>query len=99
MPPLLIRFDGKVIISPSGRTAHLGGSRRNERERTSPLEFLPGGGVDQPRLDTGADLLDLENLDQKLWVALSCPVKGLDLDEKTLALIDTDRDGRVRANE
>jgi hypothetical protein len=38
-------------------------------------------------------------LDQKLWVALSCPVEGTELDEKTLALIDTDKDGKIRAPE
>jgi hypothetical protein len=44
-------------------------------------------------------LLDLENLDQKLWVALSCPVSGIEIDEKTLVMIDTDGDGRIRASE
>ena len=61
--------------------------------------FFRAGGVDQPRLDTGADLVALKDLDQKLWVALSCPVKGLEFDERTLALLDTDKDGRVRALE
>ena len=61
--------------------------------------FFRTGGLDQVALTSGADLLGLEHLDQKLWVALSCPVKGLELDEKTLALIDTDGDGRVRAPE
>ncbi|MDI1319799.1 MAG: hypothetical protein PSW75_06335, partial [bacterium] len=46
-----------------------------------------------------ADLLSLDQLDQKLWVALSCPVRGLELDEKTLAMIDTDGDGRIRVPE
>ncbi len=32
-------------------------------------------------------------------MALSCPVKGLELDEKTLALIDSDSDGRIRVPE
>jgi len=27
--------------------------------------------------------MHLDQLDQKLWVALSCPVKGLEIDEKT----------------
>ena len=45
--------------------------------------FWRAGGVDQVRLDRGADLLQLRSLDQKLWVALSCPVKGLEFDEKT----------------
>ena len=62
-------------------------------------KFFRTGGLDQVALETGADLLDLENLDQKLWVALSCPVKGLEIDEATLALIDTDGDGRIRVPE
>jgi hypothetical protein len=53
--------------------------------------------LDQAKLETGADLIALDQLDQKLWVALGCPVKGLELDEKTLALIDTDGDGRIGA--
>ena len=62
-------------------------------------KFFRTGGLDQVSLETGADLLNLEQLDQKLWVALSCPVKGLELDEQTLALIDTDGDGRIRVPE
>lgn len=58
-------------------------------------KFFRTGGLDQVSLETGADLLALDQLDQKLWVALGCPVKGLELDEKTLALIDADRDGRI----
>ncbi len=62
-------------------------------------KFFRTGGLDQVALETGADLVGLEQLDQKLWVALSCPVKGLELDEKTLALIDDDNDGRIRVPE
>ena len=62
-------------------------------------KFFRIGGLDQVSIETGADLLALKDLDQKLWVALSCPVKGLELDEKTLALIDTDQDGRIRVPE
>ncbi|ACB76356.1 hypothetical protein [Opitutus terrae] len=60
-------------------------------------KFFRTGGFDQVSLETGADLLALDQLDQKLWVALGCPVKGLELDEKTLALIDRDNDGRISA--
>lgn len=63
------------------------------------FQFFRTGGLDQVTLATGADLLALDQLDQKLWVALSCPVKGLEIDEKTLALIDTDGDGRIRVPE
>lgn len=62
-------------------------------------KFYRVGGLDQVALETGADLEHLEELDQKLWVALSCPVKGLELDERTLALLDLDHDGRVRSPE
>ena len=61
--------------------------------------FFRLGGLDQVSLATTADLLALDRLDQKLWVALSCPVKGLDLDEKTLALVDSDGDGHIRVPE
>lgn len=61
--------------------------------------FFRTGGLDQVALTTADDLHHLDQLDQKLWVALACPVKGLDLDEKTLALIDTDGDGRIRVPE
>jgi hypothetical protein len=57
------------------------------------------GGLDQVALDTGEDLALLGGLDQKLWVALSCPVRGLEIDSRTLQLLDLDKDGRVRAPE
>src|SRR5436309_2637217 len=62
-------------------------------------KFFRAGGFDQVRLDSGADLVALDQLDQKLWVALACPTTGLEFDSKTLALIDTDKDGRIRAPE
>ena len=62
-------------------------------------KFFRTGGLDQVALESTADLLALESLDPKLWVALSCPVKGLELDERTLALIDADGDGRIRVPE
>jgi hypothetical protein len=61
--------------------------------------FFRAGGVDQVQLSRGADLAHLGELDQKLWVALACPVSGLAIDARTLKLIDTDGDGRIRANE
>src|SRR5580765_2706551 len=61
--------------------------------------FFQAGGFDQVRLHTGRDLLALDQLDQKLWVALACPATGLEFDAKTLALVDTDNDGRIRAPE
>ncbi|MDO8319820.1 hypothetical protein [Rhodoferax sp.] len=66
---------------------------------THAWRFFRAGGFDQVRLDTADDLLALAQLDQKLWVALSCPVKGIEFDARTLELIDTDTDGHVRAPE
>jgi hypothetical protein len=62
-------------------------------------KFVRSGGLDQVSLKSGPDLSALGELDQKLWVALSCPVKGLQIDERTLAVIDTDGDGHVRPPE
>ncbi len=68
-------------------------------ESTHTWRFFRAGGFDQVKLETGADLLNLDQLDQKLWVALACPASGLEFDKQTLALIDSDKDGRVRAPE
>jgi hypothetical protein len=61
--------------------------------------FFRAGGFDQVLLETGADLMSLEALDQKLWVALSCPVSGIEFDAKSLAFVDADADGHIRAPE
>lgn len=61
--------------------------------------FFRAGGVDQVVLKSGSDIESLRELDQKLWVALACPTKGTEIDEKTLDLIDTDNDERIRAPE
>lgn len=61
--------------------------------------FFRAGGFDQVRIDSGADLLALAQLDQKLWVALSCPARGIEFDTDTLTLIDADKDGHIRAPE
>ena len=62
-------------------------------------KFFRAGGFNQVVISSGADLLNLDQLDQKLWVALACPTTGVEFDKATLALIDTDKDGRVRAPE
>jgi hypothetical protein len=57
------------------------------------------GGFDQVRLEKPEDIKHLGELDQKLWAALSCPVDGLEFDARTLAMLDSDSDGRVRVQE
>lgn len=64
---------------------------------THRWNFFRAGGFDQVKLESGADLAHLDQLDQKLWVALACPTRGLEFDNRTLDLIDTDKDGRIRA--
>jgi hypothetical protein len=57
------------------------------------------GGFDQVIIDSGDDICHLPELDQKLWAALSCPTTGIELDARTLELLDTDGDGRIRVPE
>ncbi|MCC8189749.1 MAG: ABC transporter permease, partial [Planctomycetes bacterium] len=56
-------------------------------------------GLDQVDLRTAEDFRHLGDLDPKLWVALSCPTAGLQFDPRTLALLDIDKDGRIRIAE
>jgi hypothetical protein len=62
-------------------------------------KFFRAGGFEQVLLENGNDLMALDQLDPKLWVALSCPAHGVELDNKTLELIDMDGDGRIRVPE
>ena len=62
-------------------------------------QFSRVGGVNRVNIETGMDVASLEHLDQKLWTALSCPVHGMEIDSKTLELIDTDKDERIRVPE
>jgi hypothetical protein len=61
--------------------------------------FSSVGGVNRVNLLSGNDIKSLDQLDQKLWTALSCPVYGMEIDSKTLALIDSDGDNRIRVPE
>lgn len=58
--------------------------------------FQRSGGVDQVVLRSREDLLHLDQLDPKLWIALSMPTRGVELDPRTLDVLDTDKDGHVR---
>lgn len=69
----------------------------NEKSRN--WKFFRAGGFDQVKLESAADLANLDCLDQKLWVALACPTHGLELDSQTLGWIDSDKDGRIRPPE
>ena len=62
-------------------------------------QFFRAGGVDQVLIRTGEDIAHIGELDQKLWVALACPTRGLEFDSRTLDFIDSDHDGRIRPPE
>ena len=62
------------------------------------FRFFRAGAVDQVVLEEGT-LANLESLNKKLWLALACPTRGLELDSRSLDLIDTDKDGRIRPPE
>lgn len=61
--------------------------------------FFRSGGFDQVQLDRIADWQHLDQLDPKLWAVLSCPAQGLEFDARTLQLLDSDQDGRIRLPE
>ncbi|MBQ0127322.1 MAG: hypothetical protein KBS80_04950 [Bacteroidales bacterium] len=62
-------------------------------------EYSRIGGVTRVNLRSGEDIAHLGELDQKLWTVLSCPTKGLEFDARTLELLDTDGDGKIRVPE
>ncbi len=63
------------------------------------FRFFKTGGFEQLIITTPEDLAAIENLDPKLFVVLAMPTKNVDGDAKTLSLIDTDKDGRIRVPE
>ena len=72
---------------------------KKNKEQGYQWKYISVGGVTRVAITSGEDIAHLSELDQKKWTVLSCPVKGLEFEEKTLALIDKDGDGRVRAQE
>lgn len=63
------------------------------------VRYFRAGGLNQLCLETVDDLKVLATLDETLWVASSCPTTGLDLDERSLRLMDLDNDGQIRVPE
>ncbi len=69
------------------------------KEQKYKWEFENVGGSLRVRIAKGRDIARLEELDPKMWTVLSCPVKGLEIDEKSLSYIDSDGDGKIRIND
>lgn len=62
-------------------------------------QYCSLGGVVRVKIGSGEDIAHLAELDEKMWTTLSCPVDGLELDKRTLELLDSDRDGKIRVGE
>lgn len=63
------------------------------------FNFFCAGGVEQLSIRTPEELAAVETLDPKLWLAISMPTSEIDFDARTLELIDSDGDGRIRVAE
>ena len=70
-----------------------------KQAETSPWKFASVGGTVRVKLESGADICNLPQLDRKMWTVLSCPVQGLEFDAKTLQLIDANADGKIRVDD
>jgi len=57
------------------------------------------GGCSRVKIASGQDIAHLDELDVKMWTVLSCPTKGLEIDEKSLKYMDRDADGKIRVND
>ena len=68
-------------------------------EKQYPWSFCSLGGVTRVKISSGEDIAHLRELDRKLWTVLSCPVDGLIFDRKTLDILDSDKDGKIRVDE
>ncbi len=62
-------------------------------------KFFKSARCVQVKLETGADLAALVELDEKLWTVVSASTEGLRFDAATLKLLDADGDGRIRVPE
>ena len=69
------------------------------KDKKYKWEFVNLGGSSRVRISSGEDIAHLDELDPKMWTVLSCPVTGLEIDDKSLAYIDVDSDEKIRVND
>ena len=74
-------------------------SKKSKNDGKYEWSYCSLGGTVRVNVQSGEDIAHLGELDQKLWTVLSCPVEGLEFDESTLRMIDTDGDGKIRVKE
>ena len=101
----LIRFDGtSCVFGEYGGKLHvfdISGAMEQEGKMPGSAyrwAFARIGGVDQVVIRNGEDILHISELDRKLWAALAMPgnMPGI---RDSLAFLDGDSDGRVRAQD
>ena len=69
------------------------------KDKKYKWDFDNIGGTSRVKITRGEDIVHLAELDPKMWTVLSCPVKGLEIDEKSLSYMDCDSDGKLRIND
>ena len=69
------------------------------KDKKYKWDFDNIGGTSRVKITRGEDIVHLTELDPKMWTVLSCPVKGLEIDEKSLSYMDCDSDGKLRIND
>ena len=52
-----------------------------KRDQKYKWNFDNIGGCSRVRIASGEDIAHLDELDVKMWTVLSCPVKGLEIDD------------------
>ena len=67
--------------------------------KTHEWQYCSLGGVIRVKIGSGEDLAHLGELDEKYWTVLSCPVDDMQLDRRTLELLDSDKDGKIKVHE
>ena len=70
-----------------------------KKEQKYKWMFENVGGCSRVKISSGKDIAHLDELDTKMWTVLSCPVNGLEIDDKSLGYIDCDSDGKIRVND
>ena len=70
-----------------------------KNNQTYKWTFENIGGSARVNITKGEDIAHLYELDPTMWTVLSCPVTGLEIDEKSLSYMDCDNDGKLRVND
>jgi len=65
----------------------------------TPLAFEQHGNALHLKIEGHLDLAEVLQLDEALWIATTAPVSNLRADKVFLNLLDSDQDGRLRAEE